>query len=69
MQQYLYTWLFYTEVTVGFTKQSFAVQEGDGNIEVCLVLEGYTTKPFTVQISTRDGTAKGTKSQTFYLSQ
>ncbi len=50
---------FVTEVIIGFTEQSFAVFEGDGDIEVCLFLRGFSTKPFTVHVSTRDGTAKG----------
>lgn len=49
------------DVGVGFVEQALNVTEGDGSVQVCVEMTGYTAVPLSVSISTRPGTAAGNR--------
>ena len=51
----------YTEVFIQFTNpnERMIVSEGQGSVEVCLLLRGYTTRSLAVNVYTRGVTAEG----------
>ena len=46
-------------VTVTISQQFYTVGEGDGEVEVCVILRGQTERDVTVTVSTMSGTASG----------
>ena len=49
----------YTVVIVAFLQLQYAVNEGDGQVEVCVILRGQTERDITVTVSTMSGIASG----------
>ena len=51
---------FLSEILIQFEEQSYAVNEGDGNVNIKLVLvDGTILRPFDVSIEFMNGTALG----------
>ena len=46
-------------VSLKFSQPSQAIGEGDGHVEVCVILRGQTERDITVTVSTMSGTASG----------
>ena len=44
---------------VDFAQLSYTIGEGDGEVEVCVILRGQTERDITVTVSTMSGTASG----------
>lgn len=52
-------YLFCVDVSVSFMESSFNVSEGDGEVEVCVEVTGFSALPLTVTVSTFPDTAIG----------
>ena len=50
-------------VTVEFLQLLQDVDEGDGQVEVCVILRGQTERDITVTVNTMSGTASGIDQQ------
>ena len=46
-------------VSLKFSQPSQAIGEGNGHVEVCVILRGQTERDITVTVSTMSGTASG----------
>ena len=46
-------------VNIEFTQLVHSVDEGDGQVDVCVMLIGQTDRDLTVTVSTMPGTASG----------
>ena len=46
-------------VSLKFSQPSQSIGEGDGHVEVCVILRGQTERDITVTVSTMSGTASG----------
>ena len=54
-------------VEVDFSQLVQAVDEGDGQVEVCVILRGQTERDITVTVSTMSGTATVSGKKYFVL--
>lgn len=46
-------------MAVSFQQDTYTIIEGDGEVEVCVVLDGVINRDVAVELSTQDGTAGG----------
>ena len=69
LMQYLHALLLFlsntehfllTVVNVTFSEQSYTIGEGDGQVEICLVVMGITLRNVTIAVTTATATASGT---------
>ena len=50
---------YFTAITVMFSQTMYSVNEGDGSVEIGLVLRGQSSTATTVEVFNTDGTALG----------
>ena len=51
----------FSVVMVDFAQLSYAVDEDDGEVEICVILRRQTERDVTITVSTMSGTASGTQ--------